>query len=191
MKRKIRKELIEWIVLIVIIGMIYMGGWHTEVIGRIQQMVLSTGIIKPNLIEENKEASFDFWIEDFNSNRIRFSEFEGEVVFVNFWATWCAPCVAEMPDIHALYKNCKENIRFVMISLDREEEKARAFIERKGFEFPVYFLRSNLPKTYSTRSIPTTYVIDKRGMIKVETHRMAKYNTEKFNQLLNDLFKAQ
>ncbi len=191
MKKKIKKELIEWIVLLSIFGIVYWGGWHTEIIGRIQQVVLSTGVIQPGVVEKERQGSYDFWLEDIEGNRIQFSAFEDEVVFLNFWATWCPPCVAEMPDIHNLYENQKDDVKFVMISMDREEAKAKAYIERKEFQFPVYFLRSNLPKTYDTHSIPTTYVLSRDGLIKVENHGMAKYNTNSFNDLLNELSKVQ
>ena len=191
MKRKVKKELVEWIVLISIFGIIYLGGWHTEVLGKIQQVVLASGIIKPDLVEDGQKASYEFWLEDADGNRIQFSDFEGEVVFLNFWATGCPPCVAEMPDIHDLYAKQKEKVRFIMISLDREETKAHAFMDKKGFDFPIYFLRSALPKSYNTRAIPTTYVMDREGIIKVENHGMAKYNTDSFNNLLNELSKIQ
>lgn len=191
MKRKIRKELIEWIVLVSIFGIIYLGGWHTEVVGRIQQVVLASGIIRPDLVEDGQKASYDFWLEDASGNRVQFSDFEGEVIFLNFWATWCPPCVAEMPDIHDLYLSQKEQVTFIMISLDREESKAHTFIDKKGFDFPIYFLRSTLPNTYNTQAIPTTYVLDREGIIKVENHGMAKYNTDSFNSLLNKLSKTQ
>ncbi len=191
MKKKIRKEIIEWVVLLSIIGIIYVGGWHTEVLGRMQQVVLATGIITPDLVDEKKKASYDFWLEDFDGNRVSFKEFEQEVVFLNFWATWCPPCVAEMPDIHDLYENQGVNVRFIMISLDQEKEKAKNFIDRKGFQFPVYFLKSRLPDVYNTHSIPTTYVLDSKGMVRVENHGMAKYNTESFNDLLSSLSEIQ
>ncbi|WP_370090446.1 TlpA family protein disulfide reductase [Ekhidna sp.] len=187
MKHKIKKELVEWIVLLVVIGVIYFGGWHTEVIGRIQQVVLATGIISPDIVDEEKKASYDFWIEDLEGNRVNFAQMENQVVFLNFWATWCPPCIAEMPDIHSLYKEKKDEVAFVMISLDQDEEKARKFIAKKDFEFPVYFLRSSLPSVYDTHSIPTTYLIDKEGMIRVENHGMAKYNTSSFKELLDQL----
>lgn len=191
MKQKVKKELIEWIILLTIIGIIYLGGWHTEVLGRMQQVVLATGIITPDFVDEEKEGSYDFWLEDLEGNTVSFADFKEEVVFINFWATWCPPCVAEMPDIHNLYDNQKGNVRFVMISLDQEEEKAKKFIARKDFKFPVYFLKSRLPDIYNTHAIPTTYVLDKKGFIQVENHGMAKYNTEQFNELLNSLSEVQ
>lgn len=191
MKRKIKRELIEWVVLISVFGIIYLTGWHTEVIGRIQQVVLATGIIQPSIVETEKTASYEFLLEDLEGNNVPFDSFKGEVIFVNFWATWCPPCIAEMPDIHQLYKDKKDEVQFVMISLDRDREKARAFIAKKDFEFPVYFLKSKLPIDYDTHSIPTTYVLDKNGSIKVENHGMAKYNTEDFKKMLTDLSKAE
>lgn len=191
MKRKIKKEILEWIILISVFGIIYLAGWHTEVIGRIQQIVLATGIIQPSIVVEEKTASYDFVLESMDGSTIPFDSFKGEVVFVNFWATWCPPCVAEMPDIHTLYKDQKDQVRFVMISLDQDEDKARRFVAKKAFEFPIYFLRSPLPSTYNTHSIPTTYVLDKEGKIKVENHGMAKYNTDSFRQLLTELFEGK
>ena len=138
-KRKKRRELIEWTILIVIVGVIYLGGWQTQVIGKLQQLVLSTGVISPDRVEEELQASYNFEIESASGETIPFEEFSGKVVFLNFWATWCPPCIAEMPDINDLY--AKENdVEFVMISLDKDRTKARDFIKEKEFDFPVYFL---------------------------------------------------
>ena len=187
MKGKVKREIVEWIILLTVIGIIYIGGWQTEVFGRIQQVVLSTGIISPNYVETEKEGSYNFWLEDFNGNRVSFSEYKGKVTFINFWATWCPPCVAEMPDIHSLYKERNDEVAFVMISLDKDKQKAREYIKQKAYDFPVFFLKSSLPNTYDTHAIPTTYVLDKNGSIKVENHGMAKYNTEKFKAFLLEL----
>ncbi|WP_425390833.1 TlpA family protein disulfide reductase [Ekhidna sp.] len=187
MKSKIKKELIEWILLISVAGIIYLGGWHTTIIGKIQQGILATGIIRPDTPEEKKYANYDFDLESLDGESNSFSSFKGEVIFVNFWATWCPPCIAEMPDIHQLYQEKNQQISFIMISVDDNEEKAKDFIEKKQFDFPVYFLRSSLPDSYDIHSIPTTYVIDKNGMIHIENHGMAKYNTDSFKELLSDL----
>lgn len=187
MKQKIRKELREWLLLIIIAGMVYLMGWHTEIIGRLQQLILTTGIITPDYVDNNRVASYDFWVENTNGEKIHFSDFKDQVVFINFWATWCPPCIAEMPDIHDLYLETKDRVTFAIISLDNNRDKAREFLEKKGFEFPVYFLASSLPQSYDTHAIPTTYLLDHNGQIKVENQGMAKYNTERFKNLLNRL----
>lgn len=187
MKGKLKKELREWIVLLTVGGFIYFMGWHTLIIGKIQQAVLLTGIIQPTEVKEERYASYDFVIEDMDGNRILFKEFEGKTLFVNFWATWCPPCIAEMPDIHELYKETSSEVAFVMISLDQNEEKAKSFVQKKDYEFPIYFLRSRLPASYDTHAIPTTYLLDKKGQVIIENHGMAKYNSSSFKKLLKEI----
>ena len=187
MGNKIKKELKEWIVIFSVGGFIYVMGWHTAIIGKIQQAVLYTGIITPSELTEERYASYNFNMEDLDGQVVSFKTMEGKTVFINFWATWCPPCIAEMPDIHELYKEKKGEVEFVMISLDQNESKARKFIETKAFDFPVYYLRSALPSTYDTHSIPTTYVIDKNGRFRIENHGMAKYNSESFKNLLSEI----
>ena len=186
MKGKIKKELREWIVLLSVGGFIYLMGWHTFLIGKLQQAVLYTGILSPSEISDKRVASYDFKLETLDGTEVHFSEFENKTVFINFWATWCPPCIAEMPDIQSLYDETNGDVSYVMISLDQDENKAREFVKKRGFSFPIYFMRSSLPKTYNTHAIPTTYLIDKTGMIKVENHGMAKYNSSKFKKILKE-----
>ena len=156
-----RKKLREWVLLITVGSFIYLMGWHTVIASKIQQVILSTGIISPSEVKEERFASYDFVLEDEFGDRVHFENFKGKTVFINFWATWCPPCIAEMPDIHRLYEETNEQVEFVMISVDQNESKAKIFVENKSFDFPIYFLRSGLPSGYNTRSIPTTYLIDK------------------------------
>lgn len=187
MNLKKKRELIEWGILILIVGIIYIGGWQTEVIGKLQQGVLATGIIKPTLTDGESVASYDFQLKDESGKIIPFDSFKGHVVFLNFWATWCPPCVAEMPDIHSLYKKTGDSVSFVMVSMDKNPSKAIEFMKAKDYDFPVYFLHSSLPSTYNVRSIPTTYVLSKNGEVKVANHGMAKYDSDSFRTLLSEL----
>ena len=116
-------------------------------------------------------------------------EFNDKVIFMNLWATWCPPCIAEMPTIEQLHKSVKnKDIELIMISLDDDFQKAIEFRDRKGYNFDIYQPESELPEMYKSSSIPTTYVIDKNGRL-VMTHRgMADYSTDKF---VNYLIKLQ
>lgn len=187
MSSKVKKEIREWVILITVGSFIYLMGWHTVIASKLQQAVLSTGIISPSVLEEERFASYEFVLEDINGQRVHFTDFKQKTVFVNFWATWCPPCIAEMPDIHNLYEETGKEVSFVMISVDQDENKAKKFIKDKEFDFPIYFLRSGLPKGYNTHSIPTTYLIDKNGKIRVENSGMAKYNTSSFKELLSTI----
>jgi thiol-disulfide isomerase/thioredoxin len=188
-KKSVKREIIEWGVFLGIIAVLFGTGLHTPVFGFLQGLILKTGIIQPSLeVESSKNASYEFMLIDQNGNAKAFSEFENKVVFMNFWATWCPPCIAEMPDIHNLYQEMKdEDIKFVMISLDDEFVKATQFVEKKDFEFPVYRLASPLPEVYESSAIPTTFVISPKGEIVVSKSGMAKYNTLKFRKFLQEL----
>ncbi len=142
-KKSTKRELIEWTVLITVVGTLYLTGLHTDVIGFVQRAVLSTGVFKPKTeFDSIKPADYDFIITDIEGNEIAFDTFKEKTVFINFWATWCPPCVAEMPDINDLYGKTKDQVSFVMISVDEDREKAKSFMKRKGYDFPVYFLTS-------------------------------------------------
>ncbi|WP_258098460.1 TlpA family protein disulfide reductase [Marinoscillum pacificum] len=186
-KKTYKRELTEWLIIVVVGLTLYFTGLHTEAIGLLQRGLLATGIIQPNKVEEDKSADYNFLLTDINGEEVSFSEFKNQTVFLNFWATWCPPCIAEMPDIDDLYQKKGSEVSFVMISLDENRIKAKEFVEHKGYDFPIYYLKTGLPKTYSTSSIPTTYVISPAGQMVVENHGMAKYDTENFRDLLDEL----
>ncbi|MEM6642628.1 MAG: TlpA disulfide reductase family protein [Bacteroidota bacterium] len=185
--KSIKREVVEWIILIGVVCLIYFAGWHTQLIGKLQQAVLATGIMQPDFVEEKVSADYSFSLTNMEGKLVPFSDFQNDVVFLNFWATWCPPCIAEMPDIHELYKKQVKDISFVMVSLDKDRKKALEFVRKHEYKFPVYFLNSSLPKTYDVSSIPTTYVLGKDGLIKVKNHGMAKYSTESFYKFLSEL----
>lgn len=124
-----------------------------------------------------------------NGDRTSLKEFEGKTIFLNFWATWCPPCIAEMPNIQALYEELSNNpeIVFVMLSLDEDHEKARSFLERKELSLPVYFLQGRKPGSYDSSVVPTTYIISPEGNIVIEKRGMAKYDTDEFRNFLLSL----
>ena len=145
--------------------------------------------MQPSLNESSADqADYNFTLIDEDGNQKPFTDFEDKVVFINFWATWCPPCVAEMPDINALYQEMEDKgIEFAMISFDDEFQKAKNFVEKKEFDFPIYQLASPLPKVYESNAIPTTYVLSPEGKIVVSKSGMAKYNTKKFKRFLEEL----
>jgi thiol-disulfide isomerase/thioredoxin len=186
-KSKRRKELREWLVIIAVFMLLWLTGWYKDVAGFVQRGLLETGILQPEKIDSVLTADYGFWLLDADGQRYSFTNFRNKTVFVNLWATWCPPCIAEMPDIHDLYKKTGEEVQFVMISLDKDPALAFEFVERKGFDFPVYSLAGPLPEVFQSRSIPTTFVISPEGEVVVKQSGMAKYDTEAFRRFLLDL----
>jgi thiol-disulfide isomerase/thioredoxin len=189
MSRRFR-PLLEWTIPLMVLALLYLSGWHTEVIGRVQQVFLKTGIFSPSKVLSELQSPVDpaLLLRDNEGEISSISEFQGKVVFINFWASWCPPCVAEMPDIEELYNDYKgKDVIFLMINLDDDLDKMERFMERKAFTFPIYRLASAVPTVFESRSIPTTYVVSRDGLIVLKQSGMASYNTISFRNWLDEL----
>lgn len=184
-----KKELREWGVFVLIIGILYFTGLYTDVAAFAQRIVLTTGLLQPSTevnVTDNSKMDYNFKLIDMESNIVPVENFKGKVIFLNEWATWCAPCIAEMPGIQNLYDEMKsnENIVFIMLTSDSDKKKIDKFIDKKGYTFPVYGAASALPEVLRSPSIPTTFVISKSGEIVSKNVGMAKYDTEDFKNFL-------
>ncbi|AYA39051.1 TlpA family protein disulfide reductase (plasmid) [Hymenobacter oligotrophus] len=116
------------------------------------------------------------------------SDLKGKVVFVNLWASWCPPCVAEMPGIHALYQKMDpKKVAFVMLSLDENPAKAQAMLKRQGYTFPVYFPAGPLAPPFDSNSIPSTVILAPDGQVAARHDGMAEYDTPEFKAALEKL----
>lgn len=134
------------------------------------------------------KADFNLLLKDTNGNTVSLKDLEGKVIFINFWATWCPPCVAEMPTIQTMYESLdKDKVEVLMVSFDRDFSKAIDYRNKNNFDFEVHAPASAIPPMYETRSIPTTYVIDSKGNLVFEHKGMADYSGEKFRDFLHSL----
>ncbi|NVO33409.1 TlpA family protein disulfide reductase [Hymenobacter sp. P5342] len=119
---------------------------------------------------------------------VSLSDLKGKAVFVNMWASWCPPCVAEMPGIQALYKKMDpKKVAFVLISLDENPAKARAMLKRQGYTFPVYFPAGPLVPPFDSNSIPSTVILGPNGEVAARHEGMADYDTPEFEAALAQL----
>jgi len=191
-KKNRNRSLIEWGVIIGVIVLLYATGWHTQVLGTFQRGVLATGVIKPpipSLDQDFQQASTQLFFAD-KDNRVRsLAEYNDTVIFLNIWATWCPPCIAEMPSIQALYNEFRdhENIRFLLVSMDEEFDKAIEFMDQRNYDLPIYHFRNRAAGVYNSGVIPTTYVISKDGKLIMEKRGLAKYDTPEFKKFLTEL----
>jgi len=201
MNKKTKKSLIEYSVIGAIILTLFATGLHTEVLGFMQRGLLATGIMNPDLeqkaelatvgvatIDLNPKADFSMNLINSEGEKVSMEEFRGKVIFMNVWATWCPPCIAEMPGINKLYKDVnKEDVVFIMLSVDQDFQKAIDFNKNKGFDFEIYRVDGQMPQMYSTQSIPTTYIIDAKEKIALTHLGMGDYDTNEFKEFLQDL----
>ncbi|WP_184543474.1 TlpA family protein disulfide reductase [Mucilaginibacter sp. FT3.2] len=128
----------------------------------------------------------DYRYRDTNGDTIAISNLKNKVVFVNYWATWCPPCLAEMPSINNLRQKFKNNpqVVFIMVDADNNTPKANAFLQKNNYDLPLYTSVNAFPDTLLDGSIPTTLIFGKDGSLKYKRTGAADYNTDKFREFL-------
>lgn len=145
------------------------------------------GEVKPEkktvVVEPPSTYNLDFSLVDETGNQINLKDYKGKTVVLNFWASWCPPCIAEMPTIQAFYDNLnKDEVKLVLVALDKDFNKSIAFMEKKGYNMPYYRPDSNLPAQFDVRGIPVTYIIDANGEIAITHSGMADFSSPEFKE---------
>lgn len=187
-----KKELKSWGLMLSVFAFLYFTGLMTPIMGGIQSVLLSTGLIKPKIALVNKEKlDFDYsgTFTSPEGSLIDLEAYRGKTVFINLWATWCPPCRAEMPHISEMYKKVKdsENLAFLMIALDKDFEKSKKLVIDKGWSFPIVHASHGLNNSLQSQSIPTTIVINPQGKIVFYQEGMSNFDTEEFRGFLRGL----
>ncbi len=114
----------------------------------------------------------DFALKNSTGDNIRLSEFRGDVVMINFWATWCGPCRQEMPLLDELY-NRYERVGFNLLGVNIDDDSSRAMrmVEELGVDFPVLFdARKEVSKLYEVEAMPVTVIVDRQGTVRFVHH---------------------
>ena len=188
---KKQREIIEWILILGIPLTLYLTGWHTEVIGQVQRVILLTDLMAPDIssaADSGESADMSLRLLSPEGEVVELGDFSQKTLFVNFWATWCSPCIAEMPEIQSLYSNSDpEQVAFFLISVDEDWDKARQYVERKSFDFPIFRVKGNIPSSFRSGSIPSTFVIRPDGTIAMKRVGMASYDNPEFRDFLHEL----
>ena len=152
--------------------------------------LLSVPAILPVEIQARQPFAVDFTLPDLQGNAVGLSDLRGQVVLLNFWATWCPPCRAEMPSMQALYTDYREK-GFTILAIASDvggTGSVAPFVERLELTFPVLLDPRNVVGTrLPVLGIPTSYLLDKQGRL-VEVEVGARnWNGDKMRRLLERL----
>lgn len=143
----------------------------------------------PEVIEkENQQKINDYnWVlKDENWKQFNFNKSKGKVVFVNFWASWKVPSVAELKSIEKLYADYSSKVDFYIIT-NEEKEPVEELMQKRGFNFKVTYLIIGKQMPFDEEKVPATYIVDKFGNIVVAREGIANWNAKEVRNLLDTL----
>lgn len=181
---KIASDVFFWLLIIMLIIPTTRAGFMS-VVSKIRTAVFMPAIRAdegPVLDEAAKEWS----LVNMNGKHVKLGDFDGEVLLVNFWATWCAPCRAEMPSLEKLYADYGSKISFMLVT-NEDIDPIREFLEQKNYSFPVWLTLSPPPSIMTTKSIPTTFIVNKQGKIVFNKKGAMDWNNKKVRDFLDTL----
>lgn len=135
------------------------------------------------------DSSAGVAFKDEDGNVVSLSSLKGKVVFINFWATWCPPCIYEMPSINDLKKSFsdRDDMVFLMVDVDNKIDQSVAFMRDNQYDLPVYVPASMIPSDFLAGAIPTTVILDKEGEMVARLEGGRDYTDPDLVQALNEL----
>jgi thiol-disulfide isomerase/thioredoxin len=137
--------------------------------------------------EERTTIPDSKWVLRSNANRtLDLSETKGKVVFINFWATWCPPCVAEMPSIQELYKDYSDRVIFLLVTSE-DLDVVEKFKEKNDYNFEIFQPLSEPPKALISRTIPRTFILNKKAEIVIDESAAVDWNSDNVRSQLEEL----
>ena len=150
------------------------------------QRLISFSPSETNTEERKQLTDYNWGLQTIENKRVDFSTSEGNIVLLNFWATWCPPCIAEMPSLQNLYDEYGDRVDFYLVTSE-EPEIVQRFMNKKGYTFPVYIQRTKAPEVLFSQSLPTTYLISKEGEIIIKEIGAADWDSKKTKKVIDRL----
>ena len=172
-----------------LIAILYLTGYHKPVMAGIQSLILKTGLFtaSPEPDENFGTTRYSLQLNNAEGERVWLEQFKGKPIFLNFWASWCAPCIAEMPEIAEAAKATEGNVAFILVTVEEDASAAQKLLDRKNIDLPLYTLAGSRPEELKSNAVPTTFVVDRQGTIVYKREGMASYGTQEFINWLKAL----
>ncbi len=154
---------------------------------------LALNVKSPEMIQEEKqisleEADYNWVLRSSDGETVPFSQFMERPVFLNFWATWCPPCVAELPEIQKAWEKHGESVDFLLVT-NQEPAVVNAFMQKHGYTIPVHYSASAAPGVFEHSSIPTTYILSPDGKIVVMKKGAVNWDSKGTDRVFNYLLR--
>ncbi len=154
---------------------------------------MKAGMFRPDFASEKPviplPSSEDLLLTDTAGKQVNLSSFRGKIVLLNFWATWCPPCRAELPSLQKLAARWKDHKDLVILTVDVDAAlvKSRKFLEHRHLGLPLYAAVGTVPAALLGSAVPTTDVLDKSGALITHHEGAVDFDTAAMDQFLSDL----
>lgn len=133
----------------------------------------------------------DFELQDMDEEKVKLSKYHGKVILLNFWATWCPPCIREMPSMERLHQQVDaEDFKVLAVNQMEDVDQVFAFTGQLDVDptFEILFdTTSEVSQAYAVRGLPTTYLIDKQGKIRYRAVGGREFNHPEVIKIINKL----
>ena len=165
-----------------------MKGLRTTLLGAILVIFTASSLAASGL--EGQSAP-DFVLKSASGENLRLSEYRGDVVLINFWATWCGPCRQEMPLLDDLYGRYQRvGFSLLGVNIDDDSRRAMQMVQELGVKFPVLFdERKEVSKLYKVEAMPVTVLVDREGRIRHVHHGYKPGYEEKYLTQIRSLLR--
>jgi thiol-disulfide isomerase/thioredoxin len=143
--------------------------------------------VNPTGLIVHGRADYDWTLRRLDGERVQLEAYRGRVLFINIWASWCAPCVAEMGSIQRLRDSLRDSgVEFLLVSPE-EREPVERFLGRYGYDLPVLLETEEMPAAFGLRALPTTFLVDRSGNIVLKHRGAADWDDDSVRAFLQAL----
>jgi thiol-disulfide isomerase/thioredoxin len=195
--KKSKKRILSYIIWAVLFGLILLPSSRIF----LQQQLMKLGFFKPKLEQVEQTSSVSNQVnapapvspavsfKDEAGKLYNVDELKGKVLFINFWATWCPPCKAEMPSIQILHDKFKDNeqVKFLLVEIESDIEGANKFLREENLTLPIVYPNSSIPDEWLSGAIPTTVFLDKNGALVGREQGMRDYSAKSVEDFIQNL----
>ncbi len=189
-KKKTFDKISDIVLLFLVVGMLIPSSRRAILTGvnKIRSAVVQPSVKKGKFGKIEKDDFENWLLIDADSTIFDLENTENKVVFINFWATWCGPCIAEMPKLQQMYDDFKNNpgIVFIFVAEDKPEN-VNPFMKKNRYNLPVYYEVNSPPELLRSSSIPTSFLIDKNRNIVMKIKGTANWSGNKMKKILTEL----
>ena len=146
-----------------------MKGLRIILLGAVLAILMGASLASSGL---TGQTAPDFVLKSATGENLRLSEYRGDVVMINFWATWCGPCRQEMPLLNELYGRYQRvGFNLLGVNIDDDSRRAMAMVNELGIKFPVLFDEDKkVSKLYEVEAMPLTLLLDREGTVRHVHH---------------------